>query len=140
MDGSWFQENVFRAEVPALKGAVAVYLGTMKRLADELLSICAAALDVEDDFFARHAAASTHPIPINWHPPVAVTGAPAQGQFRIGPHAPDEDDPVSLVYFYQADRDTVVESIEPPLGHPTTTRPVVAVGFPRERLDAISVG
>ena len=147
----------------------------MKSLADELMTICGVALGLEADFFTRHTAAATHTLNINWYPPIAVTGAPEPGQFRIGPHtdfgtvtildrepgkgglqvwteddgwedapfvadaftintgdllarwsgdrwksnrhrvlppqaeAPDED-LVSLVYFYEADRDTVVEA------------------------------
>ena len=205
LDGFWFQENVWPAEVPALEEAVTAYLATMKHLADELLTICAAALGVDADFFTRHTAASTHTFNINWYPPMDVTGTPADGQFRIGPHtdfgtvtildreagrgglqvwtpddgwtdapfvdnaftvntgdllarwtgdrwlsnrhrvlppqadAPDED-LVSLVYFYETDRDTVVESLQPPVGQPNDYPPVVASQFLRERLDAISVG
>ncbi len=205
LDGYWFQENVFPAEIPALEEAVTTYLATMKRLADELLRLCAAALGVDDDLFTRHTAASTHTLNINWYPPMELTGTPEEGQFRIGPHtdfgtvtildreagrgglqvwtpddgwadapfvpdaftintgdllarwtgdrwlsnrhrvlppqadAPDED-LVSLVYFYEADRDTVVEALRPPVGRPNTYPPVVASDFLRERLDAISVG
>ncbi|MEO7234878.1 MAG: 2-oxoglutarate and iron-dependent oxygenase domain-containing protein [Lapillicoccus sp.] len=204
LDGYWFQENVWPQEVPALEAAVSAYLATMKRLADELLRICAAALGVEDDFFTRHTAASTHTLNLNWYPPMALTGPPQEGQFRIGPHtdfgtvtvldreagrgglqvwtpdagwvdapfvenaftintgdllarwtgdrwlsnrhrvlppqadAPDED-LVSLVYFYEADRDTVVEALGPPIGEPHDYAPVVASEFLRERLDAITV-
>ena len=35
--------------------------------------------------------------------------------------APDED-LVSLVYFYEADHDALIESLQPPIGKPTTTR------------------
>lgn len=52
--------------------------------------------------------------------------------------APDED-LVSLVYFYEANHDAVVEALEPPIGraaHP----PVVSGDFIRERLDAITIG
>lgn len=53
--------------------------------------------------------------------------------------APDED-LVSLVYFYEADRDAVIEALRPPIGKPNDYRPVVASEFLRERLDAITVG
>lgn len=52
--------------------------------------------------------------------------------------APDED-LVSLVYFYEANHDAVVETLEPPIGraaHP----PVISGDFIRERLDAITIG
>ncbi len=53
--------------------------------------------------------------------------------------APDED-LVSLVYFYEADHDTVVEALQPPIGRANTYPPVMASAFLRERLDAITVG
>lgn len=53
--------------------------------------------------------------------------------------APDED-LVSLVYFYEADRDTLVEALRPPLGREHDYPPVVSADFLRERLDAITVG
>lgn len=52
--------------------------------------------------------------------------------------APDED-LVSLIYFYEADADAVVESLQPPYGRPNDQGPVVAGDFIRERLDAIAV-
>ncbi len=191
-DGYWFQENVWPAEVPELERAVTDYLATMKGLADELLHVCAVAVGVEPDFFTRHTTASTHTFNITWYPPMALTGPPEDGQFRLGPHtdfgtvtvldreagrgglqvwtpdggwvdapfvegaltvntgdllarwtgdrwvsnrhrvlppqadAPDED-LVSLVYFYETDRDTVVEALRPPVGvrddhHPSWPR------------------
>ena len=53
--------------------------------------------------------------------------------------APDED-LVSLVYFYEADHDAVIESLQPPIGKPNDYAPVVAAQFLKERLDAITVG
>jgi isopenicillin N synthase-like dioxygenase len=53
--------------------------------------------------------------------------------------APDED-LVSLVYFYEADVDAVVHSLEPPIGRVSGYRPVVSADFLRERLDAITIG
>lgn len=51
-----------------------------------------------------------------------------------------EEDLVSLVYFYEADHDAVVEALQPPIGRPNSYEPVVAADFLRERLDAITVG
>jgi isopenicillin N synthase-like dioxygenase len=205
VDSYWFQPNVFPTEVPALETAVVAYLGHMRALADELLTLCAVALGLEAGFFTRHTGHATHTMNLNWYPPVAVTGAPEPGQFRIGPHtdfgtvtildrepgrgglqvwteqdgwedapfvpgaftvntgdllarwsgdrwksnrhrvlppqaeAPDED-LVSLVYFYEADHDTVVQALQPPIGKANDYPPVVAADFLRERLDAITVG
>ena len=205
LDGYWFQRNVYSAEVPELQEAVAAYLVAMKSLAEELLEVCAAALDQPADFFTRHTSRATHTLNINWYPPMDVVGAPQDGQFRIGPHtdfgtvtvldrepgqgglqvwtesdgwedapyvpgaftintgdllarwsgdrwksnrhrvlppqaeAPDED-LVSLVYFYETDRDAVIEALAPPVGRATGYPPVIASQFLRERLDAITVG
>ncbi len=53
--------------------------------------------------------------------------------------APDED-LVSLVYFYEADHDTVVRALQPPIGRPNDDAPVVAADFIKTRLDAITTG
>ncbi len=53
--------------------------------------------------------------------------------------APDED-LVSLVYFYEADWDARVESLQPPIGKPNDYPPVVASDFIKRLLDAITVG
>jgi len=53
--------------------------------------------------------------------------------------APDED-LVSLVYFYEADHDAVIESLQPPIGKPNSYAPVGSAAFIKKRLDAITVG
>jgi len=53
--------------------------------------------------------------------------------------APDED-LVSLVYFYEANHDAVIESLRPPLGQRTGYPPVVSGEFIKQRLDAITLG
>ena len=53
--------------------------------------------------------------------------------------APDED-LVSLVYFYEANWDAVVESVQPPVGLPNDYPPVMASVFLKRLLDAITVG
>jgi isopenicillin N synthase-like dioxygenase len=205
IDTFWFPENVWPAEVVGLREVVTEYLELMTRLADELLVIAAAALDLPPDFFTRHTGHSTYTMNINRYPPMTEAGAPADGQFRIGPHtdfgtftvldrepgkgglqvwspagewedapfdpdaftintgdllarwsgdrwksnrhrvlppqaeAPDED-LVSLVFFYEANPETVVESLGPPIGRVNSYPPVVAADFLRKLLDAITVG
>ena len=51
-----------------------------------------------------------------------------------------DEDLVSLVYFYEADHDTVVEPLQPPMGRIFGLEPVVSGEFIKERLDAITVG
>ena len=52
---------------------------------------------------------------------------------------PDED-LVSLVYFYEADHDTRVQPLAPPVGRRDDLAPVVSGDFIKQRLDAITVG
>jgi isopenicillin N synthase-like dioxygenase len=52
--------------------------------------------------------------------------------------APDED-LVSLVYFYEANWDAVVESLQPPVGKPNDYPPVTASAFIKRLLDAITI-
>jgi isopenicillin N synthase-like dioxygenase len=51
-----------------------------------------------------------------------------------------EEDLVSLVYFYEADHDAVIESLGPPIGRPNDFAPVVSAQFLRERYDAVTIG
>ena len=53
--------------------------------------------------------------------------------------APDED-LLSLVYFYEANWDAMVESVQPPVGRPNDYPPVMASVFLKRLLDAITVG
>jgi isopenicillin N synthase-like dioxygenase len=53
--------------------------------------------------------------------------------------APDED-LVSLVYFYEADWDAMVESLQPPVGRANDYPPVMASDFLKRLLDAITMG
>jgi isopenicillin N synthase-like dioxygenase len=50
-----------------------------------------------------------------------------------------EEDLVSLVYFYEADHDAVIEALQPPIGRANEYPPVVSAAFLRERLDAITM-
>ncbi|HEY6647673.1 MAG TPA: 2OG-Fe(II) oxygenase family protein, partial [Mycobacterium sp.] len=54
------------------------------------------------------------------------------------PHAPEED-LVSLIYFYEANHDAVVEPLAPPVGRVSGLEPVTSSAFIKERLDAITV-
>ena len=209
VDAYWFPSNVWPREVDEMQSVITQYLHQMRALADELLVICAVALDQAPDYFTAHTGHSTYTMNVNWYPPMSVVGEPEPGQFRIGPHtdfgtvtvldrepgqgglqvwSPDgagdgewedapwhpeaftintgdllarwsgdrwrsnrhrvlppqpgapEEELVSLVYFYEADHDTVVEALQPPVGRPNAYEPVVAAAFLRERLDAITVG
>ena len=85
-DAAWFVPNVWPAEVPALETLLDEYLSRMRSLADALLELCSVALGEERDYFARVTTAPSWSFQLNWYPGMAVTGAPQEGQFRIGPH------------------------------------------------------
>jgi isopenicillin N synthase-like dioxygenase len=86
VDAYWFQPNVWPSEVPALQATVTAYLTQMRRLADDLLELCAAALGQSLDFFTSVSDHPTHTLNLNWYPPISVIGEPLEGQYRIGPH------------------------------------------------------
>lgn len=58
----------------------------MADLEKTLLSLLGEALGLEPGFFSRHMDHPTYGFNINWYPGTDVIGAPAPGQFRIGPH------------------------------------------------------
>ncbi len=75
-----------------------------------------------------------------WLPPGVEGNGYAEGtQTPPQAEAPDED-LVSLVYFYEADHDAVIESLRPPIGRRSDYSPVVSADFIKERLDAITLG
>lgn len=86
IDAEWFAPNVWPGEVPELQGLAEEYLRHMRRLANELLVLCAAALDLPADFFAGRATHPSYTMNINWYPPLSTVGTPQPGQFRIGAH------------------------------------------------------
>ena len=63
----------------------------MRRLADDLLELCAAALGTASagfpkDFFTAVSEHPTHTLNVNWYPPLSLVGVLCQGSTRIGPH------------------------------------------------------
>ncbi|NGN63696.1 isopenicillin N synthase family oxygenase [Streptomyces sp. A7024] len=204
VDAEWFLPNVWPAEAPRLRELVETYLAQMRALSDELLELLAVALGAEPDFFTRHTSHPTWGFNVNWYPGTEVVGAPAPGQFRIGPHTdfgtvtvldrqqgkgglqvhtdaggwedapydadaftinigdlmarwtgdrwrsgrhrvlpPPADTPaeelMSLVYFYECDPATRVESVPAPTGR-VAYEPVDSHAYLRDKLNAIAVG
>jgi isopenicillin N synthase-like dioxygenase len=86
VDAFWFQQNVWPAEIPDLRTTITAYLTEMRRLADDLLELCAAALGQPLDFFTGPSDHPTHTLNVNWYPPISLVGEPLPGQYRIGPH------------------------------------------------------
>lgn len=85
-DQVWFKPNVYPDEVRDLESLLTDYLTRMRRLATDLLRLCALALRQDVDFFTRHADHPTYTMNLNWYPALARLAPPQPGQFRIGPH------------------------------------------------------
>ena len=58
----------------------------MRDLYYDLLRLGAIALGLAEETFVAHARRAPHTFNINRYPPLSVTGAPRQGQFRVAPH------------------------------------------------------
>ena len=86
MDAVWFPPNVWPAEVPELRAVVTRYTSAMRRVADDLLELCATALGLPVATLTSLATNPTWTFNINRYPPLTEVGQPADGQYRIGPH------------------------------------------------------
>ncbi len=85
-NAEWYAPNVWPAQAPGLRELCEEYLARMGELENHLLALLGEALGLEPDFFTRHMDHPTYGFNINWYPGTEVVGAPAPGQFRIGPH------------------------------------------------------
>lgn len=85
-DAEWFAPNVYPAECPGLGLVCERYASEVQGLYYELLEACAAALGLAGDFFTSRSRRSPHTFNINRYPPLAQTGTPLDGQFRVAPH------------------------------------------------------
>lgn len=86
IDRQWFAPNRWPDDVDGLAEQLQAYIRRMRALADELMTLCAVALDLPADFFADSTDHPTYTFNVNWYPGMAQVGRPADGQFRIGPH------------------------------------------------------
>ena len=86
IDQEWFVPNVFPAEVPRMEPVLREYMRVMRKLADELLSLCAVALGLDADFFAPSTTHPTDNLLLNWYPALTHVGPPLPDQFRVGAH------------------------------------------------------
>ncbi len=86
VDAVWFPPNVWPAEVPELRAVVTRYTSAMRRVADDLLELCATALGLPVATLTSLATNPTWTFNINRYPPLTEVGQPADGQYRIGPH------------------------------------------------------
>ena len=86
VDAVWFPPNVWPDEVPQLREVVTRYTTAARRVADDLLELCAGALGLPADTLRAKATNPTWTFNVNRYPPLTEVGQPADGQFRIGPH------------------------------------------------------
>jgi isopenicillin N synthase-like dioxygenase len=77
---------VWPAECPRLEGLCEQFTGQVRDLYYDLLRMSAVALGLDGDWFAGHVRRAPHTFNINRYPPLSVTGAPKEGQFRVAPH------------------------------------------------------
>jgi isopenicillin N synthase-like dioxygenase len=86
-DEAWFSPNVWPAQYPQLEGLCEQFTEAVRELYYDLLRLSAIALGLpDDDWFVAHARGAPHTFNINRYPPLSVTGAARQGQFRVAPH------------------------------------------------------
>lgn len=85
-DAEWFTPNVWPAEQPELEGLCESYVQEVRRLYADLLRICAAALELPEDWFLDRSRLSPHTFNINRYPPFRATGPALPGQYRVAPH------------------------------------------------------
>ena len=84
VDAVWFPPNVWPAEGPELRTVVSRYTSAMRRVADDLLELCATALGLPAAALTSLATNPTWTFNINRYPPLTEVGRPADGQYRIG--------------------------------------------------------
>jgi len=86
MDSLWYVDNVWPDEIAEFKELATAYAAHMRELADDLLRLCAIAVNQPRESLAGQTARATWTFNINHYPPLTDVGAPEPGQFRIGPH------------------------------------------------------
>jgi len=87
-DEKWFTPNVWPVECPGLRDRCEAFTGQVRELYYDLLRMCATALELDDEGLLRGPRPPTGPQTFNSnrYPPLAVTGTPRDGQFRVAPH------------------------------------------------------
>jgi isopenicillin N synthase-like dioxygenase len=79
-------ENRWPAAPPRFREVAEAFTAAVDRINMDLLRVCAAALGLEREYFARHAARNDNTLNINWYPDLGHVGPPRPGQYRVGPH------------------------------------------------------
>jgi isopenicillin N synthase-like dioxygenase len=80
-------DNVWPDRPAEFREVVTRYLAAVDTLHLELLRVCAAAAGLDAlEFFASRSLRNDNTLNVNWYAPIRRLGAPAPGQYRIGPH------------------------------------------------------
>jgi isopenicillin N synthase-like dioxygenase len=85
LDARWFRPNPWPAEVPGLAGLLRQYIWAMRDLADDLLDLCAVALDLPEDQFRPYLTNPGYTLDVNVWPRASPAGAALTDRPRVGP-------------------------------------------------------
>jgi isopenicillin N synthase-like dioxygenase len=85
-DAEWHAPNSWPAEVPGLRAAAAAFSAACAVLAEDLLRICALALDLPFDFFVSRCTGDTWTVDLDRSPARQEVGTVLPGQLRVSPH------------------------------------------------------
>lgn len=79
-------ENRWPDRPAAFRPLAEAYTAAVDRINMDVLRVCAEALGLHREHFARHAARNDNTLNINWYPALEHVGTPLDGQYRVGPH------------------------------------------------------
>ncbi|WP_369137072.1 isopenicillin N synthase family dioxygenase [Modestobacter versicolor] len=82
----WFGPNDWPSSTPGLAAAAAAFAHCCAVLLDDLLRVCALALDLADDFFVARCTGSPWSVDLAWYPAHCTLGSVLPGQMRVGGH------------------------------------------------------
>jgi isopenicillin N synthase-like dioxygenase len=85
-EAAWFAPNRWPDRLPGLCPAATSFADACAGLAEDLLRICALALDLPEDFLVSRCRGSAWIVDLTWHPARDQVGAVLPGQYRTGQH------------------------------------------------------
>lgn len=85
-DDLYYPRNRWPDEIPQFQAVAVRYTDHMVRVSLQVLTMLAAVLGIDDDYFSARAQRATWTQNVNWYPPLTAVGAVRSGQMRVGPH------------------------------------------------------
>jgi isopenicillin N synthase-like dioxygenase len=82
----WYGPNSWPAELPGLRPAATAFAAACAVLAEDLLRICALALDLAEDFLVVRSTGDTWTVDLDRFPARQEVGTVLPGQLRVSPH------------------------------------------------------